>query len=186
MLVRETSGREAATIHRATSAMMMSMTGRLESINTSRGGVPKLPLLEELVTTRGLSGDRQNNVESHGGSNRAVVIFSLEVIRALQREGHPIDVGTTGENFTISGIDWQDVVPEGELQIGSVLVAVTTYAGPCSKIRRSFRGDDFSRISQKLHPGWSRVCARVMREGVVQVGDPVVWSASPSQSQPRV
>jgi len=32
-------------------------------------------------------------------------------IEALQNEGHPIAFGSTGENLTVSGIDWQRVVP---------------------------------------------------------------------------
>ena len=37
-----------------------------------------------------------------------------------------------------------------------------------------FVNEEFTRISQKRHPGWSRVCARVIEGGVVRMGDPVV------------
>jgi hypothetical protein len=37
----------------------------------------------------------------------------------------------------------------------------------------SFLAEDFMRISQKVHPGWSRVCARVIAGGLAQLGDPV-------------
>jgi MOSC domain-containing protein YiiM len=149
------------------------MIGRLESINLSRGGVPKASAFEALITTHGLDGDYQRDTYYHGGPDRAVVLFSLEVIRALQREGHPIAVGTVGENLTISGLEWADVGPESELHIGDVRLVVTKYTSPCEKIRRSFLNEDFTRISQKLHPGWSRVSARVVVGGVVRPGDPV-------------
>jgi MOSC domain-containing protein YiiM len=41
------------------------------------------------------------------------------------------------------------------LEIGDVLLEITGHAGPCQKISGSFLNGDFSRVSQKLHPGWS-------------------------------
>jgi MOSC domain-containing protein YiiM len=148
-------------------------TSRLASINLSRGGVPKTTVFEALVTEDGLDGDRQRDLRYHGGRERAVVLFSLELIEALQREGHPIAVGATGENLTLSGVDWAALVPGAELQIGEVRLAITKYASPCDNIRPSFLAGDFTRISQKRHAGWSRLCARVVTGGVVRVGDPV-------------
>jgi MOSC domain-containing protein YiiM len=151
----------------------MGRTGRIESINTSRGGVPKEGAFEAFVTVDGLSGDRQRNRRLHGGPDRAVVLFSLEVIRELQREGHPIAPGTTGENLTLSGLDWPAVVPGAELRIGDVRLRITKYASPCDTIEGSFQRGDTTRISTKTHPGWSRVCARVLGEGLIRVGDAV-------------
>ncbi len=51
---------------------------------------------------------------------------------------------------------------------------ITSYTKPCRTIRESFAGHHISRISQKVYPGWSRVYARVLREGAVSVGDPVM------------
>jgi MOSC domain-containing protein YiiM len=149
------------------------MTGRLESINRSRGGVPKTSVFEALITGHGLDGDHQRDIYDHGGPIRAVVLFSLDIIHALQREGHPIAAGTTGENLTVSGIAWSSVRPGSELRIGDVQLVVTEYTTPCETIRRSFLDGDFTRISQKLHPGWSRVSARVVAGGIVRPGDAV-------------
>jgi len=148
-------------------------TGRLESINTSRGGVPKTSVFEALVTAHGLDGDRQRDLRYHGGPDRAVVLFSLDAIRALQREGHPIAPGAAGENLTVSGIEWTTVVPGATLRVGEVLLQITTYTSPCEKIAGAFLEHDFTRISQKVHPGWSRVSARVTAGGILYVGDPV-------------
>jgi MOSC domain-containing protein YiiM len=150
--------------------------GRVESINTSRGGVPKTSVFEALITEHGVDGDRQRDPRFHGGPDRAVVLFSLEVIRALQQEGHPIAPGGTGENLTVSGVDWTTVVPGAELAIGGVRLFVTKYASPCEKIAHCLLNEDITRMSQKRHPGWSRVCARVVEGGIVRVGDVVVVS----------
>ena len=151
----------------------MSGPGRLESINSSYGGVPKTALFEAHITADGIDGDVQRDLRYHGGPDRAVSIFSLELIRALQAEGHPIAAGTAGENLTVSGVDWALMTPGRELQIGPVRLVITAYASPCEKIRRSFADDHFSRISQKVHPGWSRVYTRVLTGGTVRPGDPV-------------
>ena len=152
---------------------MNETAGRVESINTSRGGVPKQPVFEAFVTADGVDGDRQSDRRFHGGPDRAVVLFSLDVIRALQSEGHPIAAGTTGENLTLVGVPWASFIPGTELTIGGVRLRITKYASPCYKIRASFADHDETRISQKLHPGWSRLCASVVTEGLVRVGDAV-------------
>src|SRR5262249_29503362 len=154
-------------------AVHYTMRGRLESTNISRGGVPKLPLFEALVTEEGLDGDVQRDRRHHGGPDRAVVIFSLDVIRQLQEEGHPVAAGTIGENLTVSGRDWSRVVPGTVLHIGEVRLEVSKYASPCEKIAGSFLRGEFMRVSQREHAGWSRVCARVLSGGLLQLGEPV-------------
>lgn len=152
---------------------MPPTAGRVESINVSRGGVPKTSVFEARITERGVTGDKQAHRLFHGGRDRAVVLFSLDVIELLQLEGHPIRAGSVGENLTISGLEWRDVVPGVELQIGEARLSITKYTTPCSNIRDSFLDGHFARISQQLHPGWSRVCARVATEGIVRPNDRV-------------
>jgi MOSC domain-containing protein YiiM len=89
-------------------------------------------------------------------------------------EGHPIDVGTAGENVTVEGIDWDVVVPGARIRLGEqVLLEVASFTSPCKTIRESFIDGRFARISEKLHPGWSRVYARVLSEGEIRRGDAV-------------
>src|SRR6185369_3859148 len=95
---------------------------RIHSINVSDGGVPKLPRELCVVRTGGLEGDRQRDLENHGGPDRAVSIYSLELIEALRAEGHPIAPGTIGENLTLAGLTWTDLKPGARLEIGEVLL----------------------------------------------------------------
>jgi MOSC domain-containing protein YiiM len=161
------------------------MTGRLDAINMSRGGVPKLNVFEALVTVHGLDGDRQRDTRFHGGPDRAIVLYSIDVIRALQREGHPIAAGTAGENLTLGDVDWAQVVPGTELLVGAARLLVTKYVTPCSKVGSCFVGDEFARIEQRQHPGWSRVAARVLGEGLVRIGDPVIVEPPSSSPEPQ-
>ncbi len=150
------------------------MPGRIFQLNTSPGGVPKLAIREAEVTELGLEGDDHRFPNIHGGPERAVCLFSLERIQELQSEGHPIFPGAVGENITISGIDWNDVTPGQKLSLGEeVLVEISSYTKPCNSIPESFIAGDYQRISQKLHPGYSRVYARVLRPGRIRIGQPV-------------
>jgi MOSC domain-containing protein YiiM len=154
--------------------MSGSRTGTVVSLNRSDGGVPKLPVLEARITRDGLEGDRQRNLKYHGGPDRALCLFSTEVIERIRGEGHPISAGSVGENVTIGGLDWRLLVPEVELAVGEVTLQVTAFTMPCRTISASFLDRRTSRISQLTHPGESRVYARVVRAGVARVGDPVV------------
>ena len=153
--------------------------GRVVSINRSNGGVPKLAVAEAMVTRQGLEGDRQRNRLFHGGPKRAVCLYAAEVIEALRREGHPIEPGTAGENVTLAGLEWRLIQPSARLRLGAVELEITSYTAPCKNIAKSFIDMDFTRISQKLHPGWSRVYARVLREGLLRVGDSAELLAEP-------
>ena len=156
------------------------LTGSVAAINISNGGVPKGRVSGAQVSRSGLEKDAQDDKEHHGGPERAVCLYSLERIRSLQTEGHQIDIGTAGENVTVEGIDWDRIVPGVMIKIGEqVLLEVASFTNPCKTIRASFIAGEFIRIAQKLHPGWSRVYARVIREGQIRFGDPVEVSPAP-------
>ncbi|MER3424284.1 MAG: MOSC domain-containing protein [Nitrospiraceae bacterium] len=153
--------------------MSLRTEPHLHQINISDGGVPKLPVPEARITRHGVAGDRQRSPKIHGGPDRAVCLFSLEIIKALQAEGHPITPGSCGENLTLAGIEWSAIKPGDRLCVGAVQLEITSYTAPCEHNARWFRDRDCRRISQKKHPGWSRVYARVLIEGMVKPGDPV-------------
>lgn len=150
------------------------MSGTIHSINTSNGGVPKFSRAWAQIRVTGVEGDRQEDLRHHGGPDRALCLFSLDLIEALQGEGHPITPGSIGENLTLHGVNWTDVRPETRLEIGEVVLEITRPASPCHKIAGSFKDGEYVRVSPKVHPGWSRFYARVLREGIVNVGDRVL------------
>ena len=150
------------------------MEGRIFQLNRSGGGVPKLGVREAFVDADGLEGDRQRNLRFHGGPERALCLFPLELILELQAEGHPVFPGSVGENVTVTGLEWSRIEPGTRLSLGDeALVEITSYTSPCKTIAASFADGDFKRISQKVRPGESRLYARVLRPGRVAVGDPV-------------
>ena len=139
-----------------------------------QGGVPKHGVPSAEVTPKGVVGDKQRDRRHHGGPARAVSLYSYDHIATLQAEGHPIAPGSTGENLAIGGLDWPALRVGDRLRIGErVLVEITGYAAPCTNISESFAGGAITRISQKVHPGWSRLYARVLEAGTVRQGDAV-------------
>jgi MOSC domain-containing protein YiiM len=148
---------------------------RVVQINVNpQGGVPKHRVPSAEVTRTGVVGDKQRNRRFHGGPTRAVSLYSYDHIQTLQAEGHPIAPGSTGENLTIGGLDWPALQVGDRLRIGEhVQIEITNYAVPCTNIIESFADGAITRISQKVHPGWSRLYARVLEAGMVHEGDTV-------------
>lgn len=154
--------------------MLPPVPGRIVQISVSNGGVPKTAVAAAAVSASGVEGDAQAHPEFHGGPDRAVCLWALEVIDDLRAEGHAIAPGCAGENLTLSGLDWPAIVPGVRLRVGAgLLLEVTSYVTPCAANERWFKGGDFGRISQKKHPGSARVYARVLVPGKVRPGDPV-------------
>lgn len=152
---------------------MISAEGRIVGLQRSAGGVPKLPVERAHVGTGGMEGDRQANRKYHGGPERALCLYSQERLDVLSAEGHPLGRGSLGENVTIAGLSWELVQPGTRLRLGEVEVAVTAFAPPCRVIAPAFAGKQFSRVSQVVNPGWSRVYVRILVEGDLSVGDVV-------------
>jgi MOSC domain-containing protein YiiM len=149
--------------------------GRVLQVNVSPGGVPKLPVERAWVDRLGLAGDQHNDDTEHGGPHRAVALFGIEAIRRVAAEGHPIEPGTVGENLTTEGIEWSSLPVGTRARIGDdLIVEVSKPDMPCLTIRGSFSDERFARISILVNPTDSRMYARVVREGGVRPGDPII------------
>jgi len=142
------------------------MTAVVVQLAVSRGGVPKKTVPEALVDALGLERDKQEHTKIHGGPDRAVCLFSLEVLQALQAEGHPIYPGSTGENVLISGLDWAALAVGTRLAIGpEVVLELTRTTTPCKQIAGSFIEGNFHRLAV---PNQMRWYSRVIAEGVLR------------------
>lgn len=134
--------------------------------------MPKRSVAEARLGELGLDGDAVKHTRIHGGPDRAVCLYALERILALQEEGHRLFPGALGENVTTVGLDWERVVPATRLAVGECELVVTKYTTPCSTTAPFVSGDT-KRFHQEHAPGWSRVYARVVRGGVLRPGDPI-------------
>jgi len=155
-------------------AGLTSTEGRVLHVNVSAGGVPKLAVPEAWVGRLGLAGDGHDHDHVHGGPHRAVALFAIEAIERVRADGHIIGPGAVGENLTTSGIELS-LLPVGtRLTIGEdVVLELSAPDGPCDVIKHIFIGGKSGRISILVHPGDSRMYARVLAEGRVRTGDPI-------------
>jgi MOSC domain-containing protein YiiM len=144
---------------------------RIFQLSVSNGGVPKLAVREARAGVLGLDGDAHAHPKIHGGPDRALCLYSLEVIRGLQEDGHPIFPGSVGENVTITGLPWSSLAAGTRLHLGDeVLVELTRIAAPCKQIVESFSDRNSKRLAD---PALGRWYARVLREGILCVGQRV-------------
>jgi MOSC domain-containing protein YiiM len=151
----------------------MTATGRVLQVNTSRGGVPKLPVPEARVERLGLTDDRHDDPR-HGGPLAAVSLLGIEVIGRIAAEGHPITPGTAGENVTTEGIEWGALPIGTRVAIGPELVVeLTKHVTPCRTIAHNFSDGRFVRLSSTLHPLDTRLYASVVHEGTIRPGDEI-------------
>ena len=150
----------------------MSARPRVFQLNVSAGGVPKRAVTRASLHALGFDGDGVAHPRIHGGPDRAVCLYAVERVFALQAEGHTVFPGALGENVTTADVPWEDVVPGARLEMGEALLEVTSYTTPC-KTTAPFVSGDMKRYHQDHRPGWSRVYARVLRGGSVAAGDVV-------------
>lgn len=150
------------------------MSARIFQLSVSPGGVPKRAVASAELGELGLSGDAHTHMKVHGGPERALCLYALEHILALQEEGAMIFPGAIGENVTTVGLEWARVVPGARLRLGEAAIEITRWTTPCN-ITSPFVKDDERRYHQDHNPGWSRVYAKVLRGGRLAPGDPIVF-----------
>ena len=153
-----------------------SPAGRVNRVNVSKGGVPKLPVPGTAVRRLGLDGDGHATPEpTHGGEMQAVLLYAVEALARVAADGHRAFPGAYGENLTLEGIDWATLGAGDRLAVGrdGLLLELTKPAAPCQTIAHWFVDREIARISPKIHPEDARWYARVIVEGPVAEGDVV-------------
>ncbi len=117
-----------------------------------------------------LAGDRQDDLEVHGGSDQSILGYSaghyLHWREELERPDFPY--GAFGENFTIDGLDEDSVSIGDTFEVGEAVVQVTSPRGPCWKIARRHGIPELTAIVEKR--GWTGWYYRTIQQGHVQAG----------------
>lgn len=115
------------------------------------------------ITQEGLIGD-------HGRpGKRAVTLIQAEHLAAIgsylgRGAVAPADVR---RNIVVSGINLAGLKGR-DVQVGQAILNVTTICAPCSRMEETFGPGGYGAV--RGHGGW---CARVVRAGVVGLGDVV-------------
>ena len=159
------------------------MTGSVQQISVSPGGVPKVAIEVGNVTLQGIEGDGHAHPAIHGGPERAVLLITAEGIEELAAMGFGVAPGSLGENITTRGIPREEWRVGQRWRIGAdVVVEITKRRGPCStlnaygpKIHRAIF-DSIVEAGDPASPRWglSGFYASVVVPGIIRPGDPVV------------
>jgi ferredoxin-NADP reductase/MOSC domain-containing protein YiiM/ferredoxin len=130
------------------------------------------------VRTLNVDGDGQGDLGGHGGEARAVFVYQMDSYRHWERELGRDDFvyGQFGENFTVEGLSDDEVYIGDRYGIGTAVFEVTQPRVTCYRV--GLRMND-PRIPALLvshrRPGFY---FRVLEEGDVEAGDPIIKLAS--------
>jgi MOSC domain-containing protein YiiM len=162
------------------------MTGQIIQINTSRGGIPKRPVPEVLVTPLGLEGDSWSHPEIHGGPRQAVLLIAAEAIDELIFRGYPLYYGALGENLTTRGLDRTQLRFGQRIRAGQALLELTKMRAPCATLDvygptiKQEIYDKRVKAGDYASPRWglSGFYASVIEPGLVRVNDIITVEAT--------
>ena len=118
-----------------------------------------------------LDGDQQSDLSVHGGPTKAVYVYPSEHYEFWKRElpAAELSWGSFGENFTVAGLDEDNVCVGDEYRIGTARVVVTEPRMPCVKLAIRFdRADMLKRFLKSQRTGFY---FGVVEEGSLQADD---------------
>lgn len=165
----------------ATLRWYRNVSASIIQINISRGGVPKRPIGEAEVTTRGISGDEQAHSEIHGGARQAILIITQEGLEELIAQGFPLYAGALGENLTTRGLDRRSIRIGQRYRTPEVVLEITKMREPCDQLNIYGVGiqkavyDAGVKAGDASSPRWGLAgfYAAVVRGGTIRAGDPI-------------
>lgn len=143
---------------------------------SGKTGIFKQPVSGPVqITYTGLPGDVICDTENHGGVDQAVYVYTTPDYAWWSQElGHELVPGTFGENLTITGLESTQLCIGDRLQVGEVVLEVTSPRIPCVTLATRMGDPAFvKRFRAAERPG---LYCRVIQNGFVQQNDPVSLS----------
>ena len=135
---------------------------KIISVNTSPGGIPKLPRGRLQVSTAGLDGDGHDHA-SHRSPLQAVCMIDVEILRSMKDEGFDLEPGALGENLTLEGARIQDCALGDRVVFSSGLeLEITKVRTPCYVL------DSISPELKRILWNRSGMYGKVLVEGTVR------------------
>ncbi|MGA9884762.1 MAG: MOSC domain-containing protein [Candidatus Acidiferrales bacterium] len=137
-------------------------------------GIFKAPVSGPLMLrTMNFDGDRQADLNNHGGVNKAVYAYPSEHYEFWRGElpGYELSWGNFGENLTTEGLFEGEARIGDHFRIGGAIVKVAQPRIPCYKLGIRFGRDDMPK--RFLASGRSGIYFAVVEEGLVNAGDAI-------------
>jgi ferredoxin-NADP reductase/MOSC domain-containing protein YiiM/ferredoxin len=142
---------------------------------TVHTGVWKHPVRGPAMVRRlNIAGDGQGDTAGHGGEQRAVLVYQIQSYAHWQQHFGRADFGygQFGENLTVDGLPDDEVCIGDRYRIGEAEFEVTQPRVTCYRVGLRLGEPELpALLVSHLRPGFYM---RVLTEGHVQVGDPIV------------
>ena len=139
-------------------------------LNTS---IFKKPVNEKVnIKKAGIEGDKQADLKSHGGVNKAVYAYSYKHYKywgELLKKDFSNDYGLIGENLTIDDFDEKEFFIGDEFQISNVILKITQPRIPCYKLGIKMNEKDF--VNFFINYGHLGMYMKVIKSGFIEKGD---------------
>ena len=98
----------------------------------------------------------------------------MDVLTEFQKAGWPVKAVDIGENITVEGLKYRELIPGNQYRVGHAVIEVMEPATPCKNLQvLSYVGQEKLPDFQKLllhRRGWY---CRVLQEGLVCQGDSI-------------
>lgn len=147
-------------------------------------GIYKRPLQGKVLLRKAnIEGDKQADLNSHGGFDKAIYAFPSEHYAFYQEHlgQGPYEHGYFGENLTTGGMVESTVHIGDRFQIGTAIVEVSQPRAPCFKLSMKLGTDRVVRLM--LDSGKTGFYLRVIKEGLIEGGEvSCVFSNETAQS----
>ena len=155
------------------------MSGTVEQVSISSGGVPNHAIGEGNVTKSGSAGDGWRHPQFHGTPKRAVLLITSEGIDELGAQGFPVYYGALGENVTTRGLDRRSLRIGQRFRAGQAIIELTQVRVPCHTLSVYGAGiqgaiyDARAQAGDTTSPVWgmSGFYASVVEPGLLRHGD---------------
>src|SRR5574340_959767 len=133
-------------------------------------GMCKQPVAGPLVLrSSGFENDGVGDLKYHGGSDKAVCVYSLEHYAYWEDIlGIRLPDAAFGENLTVSNLKEEDICIGDVFEIGTALVQVSQPRQPCRTLAARYGRDDLVKLVAES--GRTGFYFRVLKEGIVQQG----------------
>jgi ferredoxin-NADP reductase/MOSC domain-containing protein YiiM len=142
-------------------------------------GIWKYPVTGPRMARRlNIDGDGQGDLAGHGGEQRAVLVYQIQSHRHWERHfgRGTFGYGEFGENLTVDGLADDEVCIGDRYRIGEAEFEVTQPRVTCFRVGMRLGEPELPALMVSHHrPGFYM---RVIREGRIQAGDPIVKTRS--------
>jgi MOSC domain-containing protein YiiM len=137
-------------------------------------GICKRPVSIALrLRKHGFDGDGVADTKNHGGVDKAVCVYSLDHYPYWEETlGIRLPPAAFGENLSVSNLAEDNVCLGDVFQLGTATVQITQPRQPCNTLAARYGRNDLVKLV--IHSGFSGFYFRVLQEGIVEVGNPLI------------